>query len=60
MFSISVVVCVDFLDTHMASAYFSLKNWVLQLGVQTDQIRLDITDITFVFIFLFKFGFKYR
>jgi len=27
--------------------------------MKTDQIRTDITDITFVFIFLSKFGFEY-
>ena len=30
--------------------------WV---GMKTDQIRTDITDITFVFIFLLGFGFEY-
>jgi len=29
------------------------------LGMKTDQIRTDITDIIFVFIFLVGFGFKY-
>ena len=29
------------------------------LGMKTDQIRMDITDIIFVFTFLVKFGFEY-
>ena len=29
------------------------------LGMKTDRIRTDITDITFVFIFLSGFGFEY-
>ena len=31
----------------------------LQVGMKTDRIRTDITDITFVFIFLSGFGFEY-
>ena len=29
------------------------------IGMKTDRIRTDITDITFVFIFLSRFGFEY-
>ena len=31
----------------------------LSLGMKTDRIRTDITNITFVFIFLSGFGFEY-
>jgi hypothetical protein len=31
----------------------------LQLGMKTDRIRTDITDIVFVFIFMSEFGFEY-
>ena len=31
----------------------------LLVGMKTDRIRTDITDITFVFIFLSRFGFEY-
>jgi len=31
----------------------------VQIGMKTDRIRTDITDIIFVFIFLVGFGFKY-
>jgi len=31
----------------------------LEVGMKTDRIRMDITDIIFVFIFLVGFGFKY-
>jgi hypothetical protein len=30
-----------------------------QLGMKTDRIRTDITDIIFVFIFMSEFGFEY-
>jgi len=29
------------------------------IGMKTDRIRTDITDIIFVFIFLVGFGFEY-
>jgi hypothetical protein len=32
---------------------------VLDIGMKTDRIRTDITDIIFVFIFMFGFGFEY-
>jgi hypothetical protein len=32
----------------------------LNLGMKTDRIWTDITDIVFVFIFIFGFGFEYR
>jgi hypothetical protein len=32
--------------------------WV-QLGMKTDRIRTDITDIVFVFVFMSGFGFEY-
>jgi hypothetical protein len=28
-------------------------------GMKTDRIRMDMADITFVFIFLVRFGFEY-
>ena len=31
----------------------------IQVGMKTDRIWMDITDITFVFIFLSGFGFEY-
>jgi hypothetical protein len=31
-----------------------------EVGMKTDRIRTDITDIVFVFIFMFGFGFEYR
>ena len=36
-----------------------VKVCTLAVGMKTDQIRMDITDITFVFIFLSGFGFEY-
>jgi hypothetical protein len=30
------------------------------VGMRTDRIRTDITDIVFVFIFMFGFGLEYR
>jgi hypothetical protein len=30
-----------------------------QVGMKTDRIRTDITDIVFVFIFMSGFGFEY-
>jgi hypothetical protein len=35
---------------------FLLSSWV---GMKTDRIRTDITDIVFVFIFMSGFGFEY-
>jgi hypothetical protein len=34
----SVAVCVDFLGTHIASAWFSLENWVQHTSSQTSDI----------------------
>ena len=34
-------------------------NGALVIGMKTDRIQTDITDITFVFIFLSGFGFEY-
>jgi hypothetical protein len=31
----------------------------LAVGMKTDRIRTDITDIVFVFVFMFGFGFEY-
>lgn len=35
------------------------ETYEMQIGMKTDRIRTDITDITFVFIFLSGFGFEY-
>jgi hypothetical protein len=32
---------------------------LISLGMKTDRIRTDITDIVFVFIFMHGFGFEY-
>jgi hypothetical protein len=34
-------------------------NYAPLLGMKTDRIRTDITDIVFVFIFMSGFGFEY-
>jgi hypothetical protein len=34
--------------------------FVFSLGMKTDRIRTDTTDIIFVFIFMFGFGFEYE
>ena len=31
----------------------------IEVGMKTDRIRTDITNIIFVFIFLVEFGFEY-
>jgi hypothetical protein len=42
-----------------AAAFFFGQSSKLCLGMKTDRIRTDITDIVFVFIFMSGFGFKY-
>jgi hypothetical protein len=37
----------------------AIKGSSVQVGMKTDRIRTDITDIVFVFIFMFGFGFEY-
>jgi hypothetical protein len=39
---------------------FFLDTGDIRVGMKTDRIRTDITDITFVFIFLFGFGLEYE
>ena len=44
-----------------SSAFYSDANefYYSYLGMKTDRIRTDITDIIFVFTFLVEFGFEY-
>ena len=56
--------CVDQAEWHdqeleVTALASSFNTSSLRVGMKTDRIQTDITDITFVFIFLFGFGFEY-
>jgi hypothetical protein len=34
--------------------------WEVRVGMKTDRIQTDITDIVFVFVFMSGFGFEYE
>jgi len=45
----------QYLDPRQAAVFTEAH----QVGMKTDRIRTDITDMIFVFIFLVGFGFEY-
>jgi hypothetical protein len=47
-------------STRLAQRLAFFLGCEMRLGMKTDRIRTDITDIVFVFVFMSGFGFEYR
>jgi len=47
------------LNERLAELVREELKWYHRVGMKTDRIQTDITDIVFVFIFVFEYGVRY-